>query len=1036
MLSAFTPRPIVELKQRDKSKIESVLAFGDRLLVGLNTGSLRIYRVNEVKDETAAETNGDAHEERPNIRPVDLLTEIEKFSKRPIEQLAIIKEANVLISLSDGHVSIYDLQSYALQEQLSKTRGATAFAVTSNIVKDSTSGIPSIVSRLAVSVKRKLLLWSWHDTEVSFDTHEITLSAAARTLTWASGSQLLWGMNSGYIMVDVTSKETMDVVGPGSIGGAAGQDTGRFGGVGATGMGYMGMGNWMPKPLATPLMEEELLLAKDINTLFIKSNGEPIEKRQIPWHTAPEAVAFSYPYILALQPPTKGVLEIRNPETLSLLQTISLPNASQLHVPQPNISLAHAGKGFLVASDRCIWRMSAMQYESQIDQLTEKGQLDEAVSLLGMLEDALVEGKQDRIRDIKMQKAENIFHEHKYRESLDLFTEVHAPPERVIRLFPEIISDGVGASQQKKSFDQGGSLDNGQNGQNEHKTDNSADSSDSSPLKSQSEPTSAQVKEIPEPSKTVDNSSIRSSKRGADSIMSDSASTYGKPAVTGPDRKKLVGTELKTAVIELCSFLVDSRRRLQKILAPDGTLKQSEQAQENGASENSLNLPFETLFVDPKSTTDSNRAKLALQTAKMVDTTLFRAYMYARPTLAGSLFRIENFCDPEVVKEKLLETGRYNDLVDFLHGKKLHKPALEVLERFGNPKGDDEPIEALRGPQRTVGYLQSLPPELTDLILEFAEWPIKEDPDLGMEIFLADTENAETLPRDKVARFLQKLDSELAVKYFEHIIRELNDLTPDFHQRLITLYLEKVKTTEGEQNLRNGDKKTNGGNHEDHGDWKDTLLKFLKDSEQYSFDKTLRLLPRDNPAFYEARAIVLCKKGEHKQALEIFVFSLKDYKKAEDYCNAVHLSQDAATSSPLQTEKASTIDDDAPPSIYHLLLSLYLAPDPPHKPNWEPALDLLAKHGSRLPASSTLQLIPESLPVKELELYFRGRIRTANSLAHQGRITAGLLETDLLSTKAALLVGEGLPGGNGGRNRRVIISDERQFCGALWMREP
>lgn len=28
MLSAFTARPIVELKQRDKSKIESILAYG------------------------------------------------------------------------------------------------------------------------------------------------------------------------------------------------------------------------------------------------------------------------------------------------------------------------------------------------------------------------------------------------------------------------------------------------------------------------------------------------------------------------------------------------------------------------------------------------------------------------------------------------------------------------------------------------------------------------------------------------------------------------------------------------------------------------------------------------------------------------------------------------------------------------------------------------------------------------------------------------------------------------------------------------
>lgn len=32
MLSAFTARPIIELKQRDKSKIESILAYGTQLL--------------------------------------------------------------------------------------------------------------------------------------------------------------------------------------------------------------------------------------------------------------------------------------------------------------------------------------------------------------------------------------------------------------------------------------------------------------------------------------------------------------------------------------------------------------------------------------------------------------------------------------------------------------------------------------------------------------------------------------------------------------------------------------------------------------------------------------------------------------------------------------------------------------------------------------------------------------------------------------------------------------------------------------------
>jgi hypothetical protein len=32
MLSAFTARPIVELKQRDKSRIESILAYGMKLV--------------------------------------------------------------------------------------------------------------------------------------------------------------------------------------------------------------------------------------------------------------------------------------------------------------------------------------------------------------------------------------------------------------------------------------------------------------------------------------------------------------------------------------------------------------------------------------------------------------------------------------------------------------------------------------------------------------------------------------------------------------------------------------------------------------------------------------------------------------------------------------------------------------------------------------------------------------------------------------------------------------------------------------------
>lgn len=88
-------------------------------------------------------------------------------------------------------------------------------------------------------------------------------------------------------------------------------------------------------------------------------------------------------------------------------------------------------------------------------------------------------------------------------------------------------------------------------------------------------------------------------------------------------------------------------------------------------------------------------------------------------------------------------------------------------------------------------------------------------------------------------------------------------------------------------------------------------------------------------------------------------------------------------------------------------------------------MDLLSKHGSRLPATSTLGLIPEDLPVRSLESYFRGRIRSANSLVNQARIIAGLRQAEEISIAARLHLGDGVAGGQGGRNRHVAITDER-----------
>lgn len=826
MLSAFTARPLVEFKTRDKSKIEAVLAFGDRLLVGLANGSLRVYRVNEVSVEGGpggdGEGNGDDGdgERRAKIKPTDLLREVEKFSRYKVEQLAVVKEARVLVSLSGGYVSLYDLHSYELQEQLSKTKGASTFAVTSNIVNDPETGVPGIVSRLAVAVKRKILLWTWRDMELESETGEISLVSGIKSLTYVSGSKIVAGLGSHFVMVDVESSAVTDLSGPGSIGGPGGQESGRLAGVGVASMSYIGMGGMVPRPLATRLMKGEVLLAKDINTHFIDLEGNSLGRRQIPWSHAPVEVGYSYPFLLALHDASKGVLEVRNPETLSLLQSVTLPSASVMHIPQSNISLAHAGQGFLVASDRVIWRMEALSYDTQIDALAEKGYLDEAISLISMLEAALLEDKPRRLREVKFEKAQELFRMGKYRDSMDLFTEISTSPEFVIRLYPRIIAGDLSIREEQEDSDSG------------------ADS--------QPQPNGTQPHEIAEDgaaSKTIPEApSLRSSLRGKADGSSDAGSVRGKLEDSQTDNA-LEGKDLKAAVRELQAYLADVRRRFQRFLNPDGTLKVPDPL--NNTADEFTDSVTKLLDISQDDTEETFTERLR-EKAKLVDTTLFRAHMYATPSLAGSLFRIANFCDPDVVMEKLEQTGRYNDLIDFLYGKKLHQQALELLQKFGQAEAAEETAPQLHGPRRTVGYLQNLASDKIDLILRFAEWPVREDPELGMEIFLADTENAETLPRHQVLDFLRKIDLTLAVRYLEHVIGELNDMTPDLHQMLLYLYLERLqKHKSGELEFPNA---------QDSVAWRDKFLEMLKSSSQYSPAKMLDRFDRDGkcPSLHEA----------------------------------------------------------------------------------------------------------------------------------------------------------------------------------------
>lgn len=270
----------------------------------------------------------------------------------------------------------------------------------------------------------------------------------------------------------------------------------------------------------------------------------------------------------------------------------------------------------------------------------------------------------------------------------------------------------------------------------------------------------------------------------------------------------------------LFSFLAHTRKQVQRFIDFDGEL--NETAHNEGSSDVP---PYAYLLTSGNlAPIDSDWPQLLRELAVLVDTTLFRAYMHASPRLAGSLFRIDNFCAPDVVEEKLYASGNYIDLIDFLHGKKLHRQALELLEKLGRSSPESNVEDPLRGPGRLVAYLQQLPPQQIDLIFHFADWPLRADPQLAMKVFTADTSNAESLPRSKVLSFLEQRSPDLPMEYLEHVVEVFNDNSTEFHERLIDLYISKVTT----------DKSTGRE------DVALKLEKFLRQQHCYDADRVLR----------------------------------------------------------------------------------------------------------------------------------------------------------------------------------------------------
>ncbi|GAA5948447.1 hypothetical protein JCM10213_004425 [Rhodosporidiobolus nylandii] len=346
-------------------------------------------------------------------------------------------------------------------------------------------------------------------------------------------------------------------------------------------------------------------------------------------------------------------------------------------------------------------------------------------------------------------------------------------------------------------------------------------------------------------------------------------------------------------------------------------------------------------------------AEQLARTAQVVDTALFRAYLVTKPVMLGPMCRIENWCEVEEVEGLLMGAKKYRELLDLYNGKNMHEKAVQLLRQMSEE--EDDPEERLAP---TVRYLHKLGPQHVDVILEASKWVFEQDRVVGLTIFTADLEEVDSLPRRAVTAHLEQIGRDVCIKYLEHVIHDLGEDGAEFHEKLVELYLAEVLEEGGGKSRRTSPTYA-------------ALLALLESSTSYRADRMLGRLPSEDMS--EVRAILLGRLGRHEGALQIYVYQLEDHETAEQYCKRLYDSTPSMR-----------------PSIFPLLLRLYLRPRPNHPLLFGPALSLLSTHAARIDPLEAFDLLPPLVAVGDIQTYLEKTLRRAGERRREAVMVKGV----------------------------------------------
>ncbi|KAI0322535.1 vacuolar sorting protein 39 domain 1-domain-containing protein [Amylostereum chailletii] len=828
---------------------------------------------------------------------------------------------------------------------------------------DKRMSVPTVVTYLVVGCRRKLVVYSWKDGEPQ-DVSEAVLPHSARTIAFLDDKVMSLSYSpTDHVLFSLDTMSTSEITIPPVASSSAttigGMGMGSLSGFG----GYMTLGlGAKDKPCVTNVRQGEVLLAKDNEGVFIGVDGKPTRPRRIDWPAPPQELAFVKPYVFSIFPPstvpnrttpdptTAGhpsfipapVLEIRSSISVSSHQTMPFPftddasssstttshHVLRLLCPSP----AAKSPLYLISTptDRTaaasegstIWQFRMKSWAEQIDELVEGALYSDALALLDTIDPAVLPDKERRRSTVRALEAVSKFQSHDYSTALATFIELNINPAKVVALYPETIAGRLSVPKDEWISLFGGHAPKG-TAKEEHASTHDDSSSDGQGESSETGHSRAQ---------SPPSTGLASRFRNPLDAIRPSVNRDPETASITSKRRGGQVDNFSRSVESLIQYLPDRR---QKVTGALETFKITPAQSHRHPSLSDTSI--EDLFQIPNAPVSALTPEQLVRYAQVISTAMFKSYLIVRPGLVGSLCRAENWCEVSEVEEALIAREKYSELIDLYNGKKMHTKALDLLRKLSDKETDmADKLEP------SIVYLQRLGPEHLDQIFRHSRWVLEQDPDRGFEIF---TSEEVELPKEHVASFLEGIDRRLCARYLEFLIDDRREDSPEFHDRLAELYLKMTLDA----------KKT--GNDATKDEIYDKLLHFIDSTSHFRVDRLFGLLPTED--LYEAKAILLGKLGRHSSALELYVYRLRDYAKAEQYCRRVYQSG-------TDTDK-----------IFLTLLRIYLRPVVKTSDDLlTPALALIRQHNPRLDPEETLQLLPPLVSAQDVRAFLVEGLRS------------------------------------------------------------